>query len=172
MKDGAQEIDIVITREHVLTGNWQALYDEMRDFRAACGDAHVKAILATGDIKTMRNVARASLVCMMAGADFIKTSTGKEGVNATLLVTLIMIRMIREYQERTGFKVGYKPAGGISAAKDVLNYQFLMKEELGREWLEPNLFRIGASSLLADIERQLEHHVTGRYSAYNRHAAG
>nr|WP_298682030.1 deoxyribose-phosphate aldolase [uncultured Dongia sp.] len=172
VKDGAQEIDIVITREHVLTGNWQALYDEMRDFRAACGDAHVKAILATGDIKTMRNVARASLVCMMAGADFIKTSTGKEGVNATLLVTLIMIRMIREYQERTGFKVGYKPAGGISAAKDVLNYQFLMKEELGREWLEPNLFRIGASSLLADIERQLEHHVTGRYSAYNRHAAG
>jgi deoxyribose-phosphate aldolase len=172
VKDGAQEIDIVITREHVLTGNWQALYDEMRDFRAACGEAHVKAILATGDLKTMRNVARASLVCMMAGADFIKTSTGKEGVNATLLVTLIMLRMIREYQERTGFKVGYKPAGGISAAKDVLNYQFLMKEELGREWLEPNLFRIGASSLLADIERQLEHHVTGRYSAYNRHAAG
>ncbi|WP_303976342.1 deoxyribose-phosphate aldolase [Dongia mobilis] len=172
VKDGAQEIDIVITREHVLTGNWQALYDEMRDFRAACGDAHVKAILATGDLKTMRNVARASLVCMMAGADFIKTSTGKEGVNATLLVTLIMIRMIREYQERTGFKVGYKPAGGISAAKDVLNYQFLMKEELGRDWLEPTLFRIGASSLLADIERQLEHHVTGRYSAYNRHAAG
>ena len=156
----------------MLTGNWQALYDEMRDFRAACGDAHVKAILATGDLKTMRNVARASLVCMMAGADFIKTSTGKEGVNATLLVTLIMIRMIREYQERTGFKVGYKPAGGISAAKDVLNYQFLMKEELGRDWLEPTLFRIGASSLLADIERQLEHHVTGRYSAYNRHAAG
>ena len=172
VKDGAQEIDIVITREHVLTGNWQALYDEMRDFRAACGDAHVKAILATGDLKTMRNVARASLVCMRAGADFIKTSTGKEGVNATLLVTLIMIRMIREYQERTGFKVGYKPAGGISAAKDVLNYQFLMKEELGRDWLEPTLFRIGASSLLADIERQLEHHVTGRYSAYNRHAAG
>lgn len=172
VKDGAREIDIVITREHVLTGNWQALYDEMKDFRAACGDAHVKAILATGDIKTMRNVARASLVCMMAGADFIKTSTGKEGVNATLLVTLIMIRMIREYQEATGFKIGYKPAGGISAAKDVLNYQILMKEELGREWLEPHLFRIGASSLLADIERQLEHHVTGRYSAYNRHAVG
>jgi deoxyribose-phosphate aldolase len=172
VKDGAEEIDIVITREHVLTGNWQALYDEMRDFRAACGPAHVKAILATGDLKTLRNVARASLVCMMAGADFIKTSTGKESVNATLAVTLIMIRMIREYQERTGFKIGYKPAGGISAAKDILNYQFLMKEELGREWLEPNLFRIGASSLLADIERQLEHHVTGRYSAYNRHAAG
>jgi deoxyribose-phosphate aldolase len=172
IRDGAGEIDIVITREHVLTGNWQALYDEMRDFRAACGTAHVKAILATGDLKTLRNVARASLVCMMAGADFIKTSTGKESVNATLLVTLVMLRMIRAYQERTGFKVGYKPAGGISTAKDVLNYQFLMKEELGRPWLEPELFRIGASSLLADIERQLEHHVTGRYSAFNRHAAG
>lgn len=172
VKDGAREIDIVITREHVLTGNWQALYDEMRDFRRACGDAHVKAILATGDLKTLRNVARASLVCMMAGADFIKTSTGKEGVNATLLVTLIMLRMIRAYHERTGFMVGYKPAGGISAAKDVLNYQFLMMEELGRAWLEPDYFRIGASSLLADIERQLEHHVTGRYSAFNRHPVG
>jgi deoxyribose-phosphate aldolase len=172
VRDGAKEIDIVITREHVLTGNWQALYDEMRDFRQACGDAHVKAILATGDLKTMRNVARASLVCMMAGADFIKTSTGKESVNATLLVTLIMVRMIRAYYERTGFMVGYKPAGGISAAKDVLNYQFVMKEELGREWLEPDYFRVGASSLLADIERQLEHHVTGRYSAYNRHPVG
>ena len=172
VRDGAQEIDIVITREHVLTGNWRALYDEMRDFRSACGEAHVKAILATGDIKTMRNVAKASMICMMAGADFIKTSTGKEAVNATLLVTLTMIRMIREYQERTGFKVGYKPAGGVSSAKDVLNYQILMKEELGRKWLEPDLFRVGASSLLADIERQLEHHVTGRYSAFNRHPVG
>jgi len=170
--DGAREIDIVITREHVLTGNWEALYREMQDYRAACGDAHVKAILATGDLKTLRNVARASLVCMMAGADFIKTSTGKEGVNATLLVTLVMLRMIREYEERTGFKVGYKPAGGISTAKDVLNYQFLMKDELGREWLEPDLFRIGASSLLADIERQLEHHLTGAYSSFVRHPIG
>jgi deoxyribose-phosphate aldolase len=170
--DGATEIDIVITREHVLTGNWKALYDQMRDFRQACGTAHVKAILATGDIRTLRNVARASMICMMAGADFIKTSTGKESVNATLLVTLTMLRAIRNYQERTGFKVGYKPAGGISAAKDVLDYQILIKEELGREWLEPGLFRIGASSLLADIERQLEYHVTGRYSAFNRHPAG
>jgi deoxyribose-phosphate aldolase len=172
VKDGAREIDVVITREHVLTGNWQALYREIRDFRAACGEAHIKTILATGDLKTLRNVARASMVCMMAGADFIKTSTGKESVNATLLVTLAMLRMIRAYQERTGFKVGYKPAGGISSAKDVLAYQFLMKEELGRDWLEPELFRIGASSLLADIERQLEHHVTGRYSAFNRHGVG
>jgi deoxyribose-phosphate aldolase len=170
--DGAREIDIVITREYALTQNWQALYDEMRDFRAACGDAHVKAILATGDLKTLRNVAKAAMVCMMAGADFIKTSTGKETTNATLLVTLAMLRMIRAYQALTGFKVGFKPAGGISAAKDILNYQILMKEELGREWLEPDLFRIGASSLLADIERQLEHHVTGRYSAFNRHPVG
>jgi deoxyribose-phosphate aldolase len=172
VKDGAQEIDIVITREHVLTGNWQALYNEVRDFRAACGEAHIKTILATGDLKTLRNVAKASMVCMMAGADFIKTSTGKESVNATLPVTLAMLRMIRAYQERTGFAIGYKPAGGISTAKDVLTYQFLMKEELGREWLEPARFRIGASSLLADIERQLEHHVTGRYSAFHRHAVG
>jgi deoxyribose-phosphate aldolase len=169
VKDGAEEIDIVITREHVLTSDWQSLYQEVRDFRAACGKAHLKTILATGDLKTLRNVAKASMVCMMAGADFIKTSTGKEGVNATLPVSLVMLRMIRSYQDRTGYKVGFKPAGGISTAKDVLTYQFLMKEELGREWLEPQLFRIGASSLLADIERQLEHHVTGRYSAFNRH---
>lgn len=170
--DGAKEIDIVITREHVLTGNWHALYSEMQDYRAACGDAHVKAILATGDLKTLRNVAKASLICMMAGADFIKTSTGKEAVNATLPVSLIMVRMIRQYEQMTGFKVGYKPAGGVSKAKDILVYQALMKEELGREWLRPELFRIGASSLLADIERQLEHHVDGAYSALNRHPIG
>ncbi len=170
--DGAQEIDIVITREHVLTGNWQALYDEMRDFRAACGDAHVKAILATGDLKTLRNVARASMICMMAGADFIKTSTGKEGVNATLPVSLVMLRAIRDYHDLTGYRIGYKPAGGVSKAKDVLNYLALMKEELGNDWLTPDLFRIGASSLLADIERQLEHHVEGAYSAFNRHPIG
>lgn len=170
--EGAREIDIVVTREQVLTGNWHALYEEMRDYRNACGDAHVKAILATGDLKTLRNVTKASLVCMMAGADFIKTSTGKEGVNATLAVTLTMLRAIRDYQNRTGFKIGYKPAGGISKAKDILNYQFLMKEELGREWLESDLFRIGASSLLADIERQLEHHITGAYSSFERHPIG
>jgi deoxyribose-phosphate aldolase len=166
---GAQEIDIVITRGHVLTGNWQALYDEVKAFRAVCGDAHLKAILGTGDLVTLRNVAKASLVAMMAGADFIKTSTGKEGINATLPVTLVMVRMIRQYLEMTGHKVGYKPAGGISVAKDILNYQIMMKEELGNNWLQPNLFRIGASSLLGDIERQLEHHVTGRYSANFRH---
>ncbi|NGM44686.1 deoxyribose-phosphate aldolase [Rhodobacter sp. SGA-6-6] len=172
VKAGAQEIDIVISRRHVLTGDWQALYDEMREMRAACGDAHVKAILATGELQTLRNVARASLVCMMAGADFIKTSTGKEAVNATLPVSLTMIRCIRDYQDRTGIKVGYKPAGGISKAKDALLYLALMKDELGDDWLYPDLFRFGASSLLGDIERQLEHHLTGHYSAGHRHAIG
>ncbi|WP_435371973.1 deoxyribose-phosphate aldolase [Shimia thalassica] len=169
---GASEIDIVITRRHVLQGNWRALYDEMKTFREACGDAHVKAILATGELGTLRNVARASLVCMMAGADFIKTSTGKESVNATLPVSLVMIRAIRDYYERTGFRVGYKPAGGISKAKDAVTYLALMKDELGNRWLQPDLFRFGASSLLGDIERQLEHHVTGAYSASYRHAIG
>nr|WP_058313199.1 deoxyribose-phosphate aldolase [Shimia thalassica] len=169
---GASEIDIVVTRRHVLQGNWQALYDEMKTFREACGDAHVKAILATGELGTLRNVARASLVCMMAGADFIKTSTGKESVNATLPVSLVMIRAIRDYYERTGFRVGYKPAGGISKAKDAVTYLALMKDELGNRWLQPDLFRFGASSLLGDIERQLEHHVTGAYSASYRHAIG
>lgn len=169
---GAREIDIVISRRHVLTGDWQALYDEMRAFRAACGEAHVKAILATGELGTLRNVARASLVCMMAGADFIKTSTGKEPVNATLPVTLTMIRAIRDYHGRTGIRVGYKPAGGISKAKDALVYLAMIKDELGDRWLQPDLFRFGASSLLGDIERQLEHHLTGAYSAAWRHPVG
>ena len=169
---GAREIDIVISRRHVLTGNWQALYDEMREMRAACGEAHVKAILATGELGTLRNVARASLVCMMAGADFIKTSTGKEGVNATLPVTLTMLRAIRDYHDATGIRVGYKPAGGIGKAKDALSYLALLKDELGTRWLQPDLFRFGASSLLGDIERQLEHHLTGAYSASWRHPMG
>ena len=172
VKAGAQEIDIVISRRHVLTQNWQALYDEMKAFREACGDAHVKAILATGELGTLRNVARASMICMMAGADFIKTSTGKESVNATLPISLTMIRQIRDYYERTGYHVGYKPAGGISKAKDSLTYLSLIKEELGDRWLQPDLFRFGASSLLGDIERQLEHFVTGHYSANYRHAIG
>jgi len=172
VKAGAAEIDIVISRRHVLTGNWQALYDEMHTFRQACGNAHVKAILATGELGTLRNVARASLVCMMAGADFIKTSTGKESVNATLPVSLVMIRAIRDYFDRTGYRVGYKPAGGISKAKDALTYLTLIKDELGTRWLQPDLFRFGASSLLGDIERQLEHFATGHYSAAHRHAIG
>jgi deoxyribose-phosphate aldolase len=166
---GAREIDIVISRRHVLTGNWRALYDETRAFREACGPAHLKTILATGELATLKNVYRASLICMMAGADFIKTSTGKETVNATLPVSLVMARAIREYQARTGAKVGFKPAGGLRTAKQALDWLILMKEELGDEWLRPELFRIGASSLLADIERQLEHYVTGAYSASFRH---
>lgn len=167
--DGAEEIDIVITRAHVFSKNWQALYDEIRAFREASGTAHLKTILGTGELGTFRNVAKASLVCMMAGADFIKTSTGKEGVNATLPVSLVMLRMIREYLENTGYSVGFKPAGGISTAKQSLEWLIMMKEELGRDWLEPKLFRFGASSLLTDIERQLEHFTTGRYSAAHRH---
>ena len=166
---GAREIDIVITRAHALTGNWQALYDEVRAFREACGPAHMKTILGTGDLGTLRNVARASIVCMMAGADFIKTSTGKESVNATLPVGLVMARAIREYLERTGHVVGFKPAGGIRTAKQALDWMLMMREELGPEALVPERFRFGASSLLGDIERQLEHHVTGRYSAGYRH---
>ncbi len=168
--DGAAEIDIVITRAHVLNQDWQALYDEIATMREACGPAHLKAILGTGDLRTLRNVARASHVAMMAGADFIKTSTGKEDVNATLPVSLVMVRAIRDYHQATGHHVGFKPAGGLRAAKDALNWLILMKEELGRDWLEPDLFRIGASSLLGDIERQLEHHVTGRYASLSRHA--
>lgn len=168
---GAQEIDIVISRRLVLEGRWQALYDELRLMREACGDAHMKAILATGEIGRMKNVAKASMVAMMAGADFVKTSTGKEGVNATLGVSLVMIRQIRAYFERTGLRIGYKPAGGISKAKDCLNYLALIKEELGDAWLDPELFRFGASSLLGDIERQLDHYVTGGYSVSYRHAA-
>lgn len=167
---GADEIDIVISRRHVLNANWQALYEEMQEYRAACGNAHVKAILATGELGTLSNVARASWVCMMAGADFIKTSTGKESVNATLPFTLVMLRAIRDYHAATGTKIGYKPAGGISKAKDSIAYLSLVKEELGNDWLSPDLFRFGASSLLGDIERQLEHHLTGAYSSSNRHA--
>jgi deoxyribose-phosphate aldolase len=166
---GAREIDVVITRAHVLTGDWRALYDEVRAFRAACGEAHMKAILATGELATLNNVGRASMVAMQAGADFIKTSTGKEPVNATLPFALVMVRAIREYFEQTGFAVGFKPAGGIRTAKQALEYLYLMKEELGDRWLKPDLFRFGASALLTDVERQLEHFVTGRYSAAHRH---
>jgi deoxyribose-phosphate aldolase len=162
---GAGEIDIVITRSHVLTGNWQALYEEVRAFRAAAGNAHLKTILATHELATLRNVGMASLICMMAGADFIKTSTGKEAVNATLPVGLVMVRAIRDYYEQTGYKVGFKPAGGIRSAKASLDWLVLMKEELGNDWLNNSLFRIGASGLLSDIERQLSYFVTGHYAA-------
>lgn len=169
---GADEIDIVISRRHVLQEDWQALYDEVKAFREACGNAHVKAILATGQLGSISKIARASMVAMMAGADFIKTSTGMEPVNATETATLVMLRAIRQYHEMTGFRVGFKPAGGISKAKDALGYLILMREELGPDWVAPDTLRLGASSLLGDIERQIEHHVTGRYSAANRHPMG
>ena len=169
VEQGAAEIDIVIFRSQVLRAEWSSLYDEISAMRAACSSAHMKAILATGDLKTLRNVYKASMVAMQAGADFIKTSTGKEDVNATLPVSLTMLRALRDYGERTGFEIGFKPAGGLKTAKDAMNWMILMKEELGRRWLEPDLFRIGASSMLADIERQLEYHLTGRYSALSHH---
>jgi deoxyribose-phosphate aldolase len=166
---GASEIDIVISRRHALTGDWGALYQEVKQMRAACGEAHLKTILATGELGSLKNVYKASLVCMMAGADFIKTSTGKEGTNATAGNSLIMARAIREFHERTGHIVGFKPAGGIRTARQATDWLILMKEELGTAWLTPELFRLGASSLLSDIERQLEHFVTGRYAAYHHH---
>ena len=167
--EGAAEIDIVISRRHVLTGNWAALYDEVRAMREACGEAHMKAILATGELKTLSNVYKASMVSMMAGADFVKTSTGMETVNATLPVSLTMVRSVRDYLEFTGQICGFKPAGGIRSTKDAISWLILMKEELGNDWLKPDLFRFGASSLLGDIERQIEHNVTGRYSSADRH---
>jgi deoxyribose-phosphate aldolase len=166
---GAHEIDVVITRSHVFGGRWQALYDEIAAFKQACGGAHMKVILGTGDLLTLRNVARASFIAMMAGADFIKTSTGKEATNATLPVSLVMVRAIREYAQQTGMAVGFKPAGGIRTAKQSLDWLAMMKEELGESWLRAEMFRFGASGLLGDIERQLEHYATGRYSAEYRH---
>jgi deoxyribose-phosphate aldolase len=166
---GAHEIDVVITRAHVFGGRWQALYDEVAAFKQACGSAHMKVILGTGDLLTLRNVGRASMVGMMAGADFIKTSTGKEPMNATLPVGLVMTRAIREYAQQTGMAVGFKPAGGIRRAKQSIEWLALIKEELGESWMRAEMFRFGASSLLGDIERQLEHQATGRYSAEYRH---
>jgi deoxyribose-phosphate aldolase len=166
---GASEIDIVISRAHVLTGHFERLYDEVRAFRDACGEVHMKTIIATGELGTLKNVRAASVVCLMAGADFIKTSTGKEPTNATLANSLIMLRAIRDYCERSGHQVGFKPAGGIRTARQALDWLALMKEELDDAWLRPNLFRIGASGLLTDIERQLSHNLTGRYSAAHHH---
>ena len=162
---GAREIDVVIARNYVLTGDWQAMFDELKQFREACGEAHMKTILATGELGTLKQVYQASLVAMMAGSDFIKTSTGKEPTNATLEVSLVMTRAIREYLERYGYKIGFKPAGGISSAKQAMAWQSLMKEELGDDWLKNDLFRFGASSLLTDLERQLYHYITGHYAA-------
>ena len=168
IKSGANEIDIVINRGFVIQNNWKKLYDEVKSFKLAANKSKIKAILGVGDLETMRNVAKASLVCMMAGADFIKTSTGKESINANLNNSLVMLRMIREFHEFSGKKIGFKPAGGISTAKSVLEFLILVMEELGEDWLNPNLLRIGASSLLIDIERQLYHHAFGRYATHDK----
>ena len=164
IKAGADEIDIVINRAYVLQNDWQRLYDEVRTFKEIARDKKIKTILGVGDLETMRNVAKASLVCMMAGADFIKTSTGKEKINANLNNSLVMLRMIREFYDYSGKKIGFKPAGGISTAKSVLEFLILVYEELGNTWVDPSLLRVGASSLLIDIERQLHHFAAGRYA--------
>ncbi len=169
ISNGASEIDVVINRNKVLTANWRSLYNDIKAYKKACGSFHLKVIIGAGDLGTLRNVARASWVSMLAGADFIKTSTGKEPTNASLPVSLVMLRAIRDFHEMTGFKVGFKAAGGISKAKQAINYLVLIKEELAEEWLDKSLFRIGASSLLADVERQLDHFVSGAYSSGNRH---
>ena len=164
IKAGADEIDIVINRAYVLQNDWQRLYDEVRTFKEIARDKKIKTILGVGDLETMRNVAKASLVCMMAGADFIKTSTGKEKINANLNNSLVMLRMIGEFYDYSGKRIGFKPAGGISTAKSVLEFLILVYEELGNTWVDPSLLRIGASSLLIDIERQLYHFAAGRYA--------
>ena len=170
--EGADEVDIVISRHLALAQNWQGLYDEIKQHRQVCQAAKLKVILATGELGCQTTVMRVSMVAMMAGADFIKTSTGKESENATLATALTMVRAIRIYQELSGFRIGFKPAGGITSAGVALQYMVLMNEELGPEWLTPELFRFGASSLLNDIERQLFHAVTGGYSATYRHRMG
>ncbi|ODN04962.1 Deoxyribose-phosphate aldolase [Orchesella cincta] len=152
---GASEIDVVISRRHAIIGDWETLYDELKQMRKACGKAHMKTILAVGELSTFKDVYIASMVAMMAGSDFIKTSTGKESVNATLPVGLIMCLAIKDYQKVTGYKVGLKPAGGLRTCQDAINWLILVKECLGNEWLNPTLFRIGASGLLSDIEKEL-----------------
>ncbi len=172
IKVGADEIDIVINRGYVLQNNWIKLYEEVRSFKETAGKTKIKAILGVGDLETLRNVAKASLVCMMAGADFIKTSTGKESTNANLNNSLVMLRMIRDFYAKTGKMIGFKPAGGISTSKSVLEFLILVAEELGFEWVNPKLLRIGASSLLIDIERQLYHYTSGRYANKEKLAIG
>ena len=172
INNGADEVDIVINRGFVLQNDWKRLYDEVKTFKLAAKKKNIKAILGVGDLETMRNVAKASLVCMMAGADFIKTSTGKETINANLNNSLVMLRVIREFHEITRKKIGFKPAGGISSAKLVIEFLILVLEELGSEWINPKLLRIGASSLLIDIERQLYHFAVGRYANKDKMAIG
>lgn len=162
---GADEIDMVIDRGAFLCGDLAAVFEEVKRIREACGDAHLKVILETGELGTLDNVRAASWISMLAGADFIKTSTGKIGAAATLPVTLVMLEAIRDYWELTGIRVGMKPAGGIRTAKQSLQYLVLLNETLGLEWMRPELWRFGASSLLNDVLMQLRAQATGSYQS-------
>jgi deoxyribose-phosphate aldolase len=162
---GADEIDMVIDRGAFLSGNYQKVFDEIAEVKEACGPAHLKVILETGELANYDQVRKASLIAMYAGADFIKTSTGKVTVNATLPVTLVMLEAIRDFHHATGKKIGMKPAGGISNAKLALSYLVVLYETLGGDWMNPDLFRFGASSLLNDVLMQLRKERTGAYQS-------
>ncbi|HEY0444489.1 MAG TPA: deoxyribose-phosphate aldolase [Candidatus Limnocylindrales bacterium] len=160
---GADEIDMVIDRAAFLSGDYQTVFDEIIEVKEACGDAHLKVILETGELETYDNVRRASVLAMAAGADFIKTSTGKVTPAATLPVTLVMLEAIRDFERASGRQVGMKPAGGIRTAKDAIQYLVVLYETLGPRWMTPDWFRFGASSLLNDVLMQIEKARTGRY---------
>ncbi|HEX7099885.1 MAG TPA: deoxyribose-phosphate aldolase [Acidimicrobiia bacterium] len=162
---GADEVDMVINRGAFLSGDYYRVFDEIVRVKEACGDAHLKVILETGELETFDNVRRASVLAMAAGADFIKTSTGKVSPAATLPVTLVMLEAIRDFWAATGIKVGMKPAGGIRTAKDAIRYLVVLNETLGQEWMSPDWFRIGASSLLNDVLMQIRWLETGRYQS-------
>jgi len=162
---GADEIDMVIDRGAFLSGQYKKVADEIGKVKEACGDAHLKVILETGELETYDNVRTASFIAMENGADFIKTSTGKVGVNATLPVTLVMLEAIRDYWYETGKMIGMKPAGGIRTAKDALKYLVMIKETLGDVWLTPDYFRFGASTLANDLLMQIVKEVTGQYQS-------
>jgi len=165
VEDGADEIDMVIDRGAFLRGAYRQVFDEIVAVKAACGAAHLKVILETGELESYDNVRLASDLAMRAGADFIKTSTGKAAVNATLSVTLVMLEAIRDYFYETGIRIGMKPAGGIKTAKESLAYLVLLKETLGSDWMTPDLFRFGASTLANDVLMQIARLKDGRYQS-------
>lgn len=163
--EGADEIDMVVSRSRFLRGDYEYVFDEIRAVKAACKGTHLKVILETGELGTLDRVRRASMLAMYAGADFIKTSTGKIQPAATLPVTLVMLQAIRDYWRDTGRRVGMKPAGGIASAKLALHYLVMLKETLGNDWMTPGRFRFGASSLANDVLMQLQKQATGRYQS-------
>ena len=167
VNDGADEVDMVISRGHFLKGDYQYVYDEIAAVKEACGNADLKVILETGELQTLDKVRRASDLAMEAGADFIKTSTGKVKPAATPPVVLVMLEAIRDFYYRTGRRVGMKPAGGIGTAKQAIQYLVMLRETLGQDWLTPDLYRIGASSLANDILMQIMKQTTGVYQSIN-----